>query len=570
MGVVRILMMALAGVALLGAARPLPLVPPPPPAAAAPAETTYSAADDALTRLLPLIRASLEANRKEFAGRTGQVRGFGAGTLYPQVWIRDSATLVPATRFLYPREHLTSWIEEHLAHQRADGSLLDWIAAGEAARFVADAPRASEVFRAPGIVLTGDRNTSESDQESSAVSAAAQVFAITGDRGWLRRPVGNRALLTRLDAALDYVRAQRFDAARGLVTAAFTADWGDVSPAYADQRVIYLDASTPVVTSLYASALYVRAARDLAGLHRATGDVGGGRRWDDRARLVAGAIERHLWQADRGFYRMHTVIAWPGPGRAPEDDDRFGMGGNAVALLAGLGDEARMRRVMEVALERQRRYQMATISGVLLPPYPSGFFRHPILREEFTYQNGGAWDWFGGRLLLAAFERGQAAPARRELARIAAQAVRAGGLYEWNTRDGQGRGSARYAGSAGALGAAILSGLYGVDLRSDGLDLHVRLAESSGRMRAFEPATGTTVAYEYSCDPSRRRATLRYEASRRDRGTVEVLLPAGLTGAQGRIDGGPARPLTIRTVGDDSYARLETDWAPHRLEIALR
>src|SRR6185436_12601276 len=124
---------------------------------------------------------------------------------------------------------------------------------------------------------------------------------------------------------------------RGLVTAAFTADWGDVSPVYADQRVIYLDASTPVVASLYASALYVGAARDLAGLHRAIGDVGGGRRWDDRARLVAEAIDRHLWQPDRGFHRMHAIVAWPGPGRAPADDDRFGMGGNAVALLAGLG-----------------------------------------------------------------------------------------------------------------------------------------------------------------------------------------------------------------------------------------
>ena len=87
------------------------------------------------------------------------------------------------------------------------------------------------------------------------------------------------------------MRTQRFDAARGLVTAAFTADWGDVSPVYPDQRVIYLDASTPVVDSLYASALYVRAARDLAGLHRAIGDVGGGRRWDERARLVADGIE---------------------------------------------------------------------------------------------------------------------------------------------------------------------------------------------------------------------------------------------------------------------------------------
>jgi hypothetical protein len=567
MGVVRILMAALGGVALLGAA---PAAPPVTPPSAAPAETTYTAADDALTRLLPLIRASLEANRKEFRGRTGQVRGFGAGTLYPQVWLRDSATLVPATRFLYPREHLTSWIEEHLAHQRADGSLLDWIAAGEASRFVADAPHAVEVFRAPGVVLTGDRNTSESDQESSAVSAVAQVFAITGDRAWLRRPLGGRPLVARLDAALEYVRAQRFDSARGLVTAAFTADWGDVTPVYADQRVIYLDASTPVVAGLYASALYVRAARDLAGLHRAMGDVGGGRRWDERARLVADAIERHLWQPDRGFYRMHTIVSWPGPGRAPEDDDRFGMGGNAVALLAGLGDEARVRRLMGVALERQRRYGMATISGVLLPPYPAGFFRHPILREEFAYQNGGAWDWFGGRLLLAAFERGQAATARRELARIAAQAVRTGGLYEWNTRDGQGKGSARYAGSAGALGGAILSGLYGIDLRSEGLDLHVRLADVAGRVRVFEAASGTAVAYEYSCDPSRRRLTLRFESSRRDRGTVEVLLPAGRTAAEARLDGGPARPLTIRTVGDDSYARLETDWAPHRLELALR
>jgi hypothetical protein len=97
----------------------------------------------------------------------------------------------------------------------------------------------------------------------------------------------------------------------------------------------------------------------------------------------------------------------------------------------------------------------------------------------------------------------------------------------------------------------------------------VRLAESSGRVHAFEPATATTVAYEYSCDAARRRITLRYEASRRDRGTVEVLLPAGRTAAQARVDGA-SRPLTTRKVGDDSYVRLETDWAPHRLEIALQ
>ncbi|HEV7498585.1 MAG TPA: hypothetical protein VGQ33_01220, partial [Vicinamibacteria bacterium] len=472
----------------------------PPPAAVPGPETTYSVTDDGISRLQPLLRASLEANRKEFRGRTGTVRGFGAGTLYPQVWLRDSATLLPITRYLYSREYLISWIDEHLAHQKGDGSLQDWIAAGEPSRFTADAPRATAVFRASGLVVTGDRNTSETDQESSAVRAAAQAFRVTGDRAWLRQPVAGRPLLTRLDAALDYVFAHRFDRARGLVTAAFTADWGDVTPTHGDQGAIYLDDATPVVSSLYASALYAQAAGDLAVLHRAIGDAGGGRKWDERARAVAAAVERHLWQPDRGFYRLHLLGAWPGPGAAPADDDRFGLGGNAVALLAGLGDDAHVRRLVGTVQERQRKFRMSTISGVLLPPYPAGFFRHPILREEYAYQNGGEWDWWGGRMLLAAFERGQAAFARRELARIAAQAVRGAGLYEWSTRDGLGRGSPRYAGSAGALGAAILDGLYGIDLRHDGLDLHVRLGEMSGRVRAVEPATAATVAYEYSCD----------------------------------------------------------------------
>ncbi|HEY8150927.1 MAG TPA: hypothetical protein VIK51_18620, partial [Vicinamibacteria bacterium] len=96
MGRVRILMVA-GGVALLGVVRAAPLATAPPSPAT---ETAYTLTDEAVTRLLPLIRASLEANRKEFRGRTGLVRGFGAGTLYPQVWLRDSATLVPATRFL--------------------------------------------------------------------------------------------------------------------------------------------------------------------------------------------------------------------------------------------------------------------------------------------------------------------------------------------------------------------------------------------------------------------------------------------------------------------------------------
>jgi hypothetical protein len=68
------------------------------------------------------------------------VRGFGAGTLYPQIWLRDSATLIPASRYFFPAEYLTSWLEEHLSHQRANGELWDWIAAGDPGAFTNDAP----------------------------------------------------------------------------------------------------------------------------------------------------------------------------------------------------------------------------------------------------------------------------------------------------------------------------------------------------------------------------------------------------------------------------------------------
>jgi mannosylglycerate hydrolase MGH1-like protein len=543
----------------------------PPPSAAAAPPALYAVSDAALDGLQPLLRATLDANRKEFRGRTGVVRGFGAGTLYPQVWLRDSATLIPLSRYLYARDHLVSWIEEHLAHQRPDGALNDWVAAGPPERFTSDAPRASEVYRAAGVILTADRNTSESDQESSAVDAVAQVYAITGDRAWLTRPVAGRPLIDRLDAALAFVRTRRWDRHRGLVTAAFTADWGDVTPTYGDQRAIYLDDHTPVVASLYASALFLRAQRALGVLHRAAGDEPGGRRWEERARLGAQAIDRELWQSERGFFRPHVLLSWPGPGTPPaDDDDRFALGGNAVALVDGLGDEDRVRRVLSVATARARAQRLSTLSGVLLPPYPAGFFRHPIQRESYAYQNGGQWDWFGGRLLLAAFERGQAQVARRELGRIAAQAVRNRGLFEWSTRDGQGRGSGRYAGSAGALGAAVLAGLYGIDLGHDGLALRVRLADLSGRIQLTEPATGASVAYEYACDAARRVARLTYRASVRGPGTVEVLLPPGRTAARARLDGGAERTLDERTVGDDRYVGLRTDWAPHRLELALR
>jgi hypothetical protein len=254
---------ALAALALASLSATGPQAPPTPARAVVEAgyarDTRYAVGDAALDALQDHFRPTLEANRKQLLGQTGEVNGFGAGTIYPQIWLRDSATLIPATRYFYPLGYLTSWIEEHLSHQRANGELYDWIAAGDPAQFTANAPRAGSIYRAGSVLLSADKNTTAADQEASAVHAAAQVFALTGDRAWLGKKILGRPLVRRLDSALEYVLANRFSSVYGMVTSGFTADWGDVSPVYPDQRVIYLDERTPVVAGLYTNAFFARA-----------------------------------------------------------------------------------------------------------------------------------------------------------------------------------------------------------------------------------------------------------------------------------------------------------------------
>ena len=533
--------------------------------ASEPGEAHAATDEQRLNVLIQRLGPVLDANRKQFAGRTGAVHGFGAGTIYPQIWLRDSATLLPLVRYRYPRAYLESWIEEHLAHQGPEGELYDWIALGEPERFRADAPRVRVTFRQGTQTLSADRNTTMNDQESSAVLAAAQAFRITGDTAWLRKPIAGHPLIQRLDAALTSVW-NRGGERHGLVTSGFTSDWGDVGPVHPDQRVIYLDDTTPVVVALYTNALFSQAAHELALLWNRLGRADRSASWTERARRVRAGINRQLWQEQRGFYRAHRVVERRGFADF-DDSDLFGMGGNAVAALYGLASRERSQRIFATAEERRRRLGVSTVAGVLLPPYPAGFFKHPIMRDAYAYQNGGQWDWFAGRLLLAEFRRGGAETARKQLEEIAARIVGTGGFYEWYTKDGQGKGSATYAGSAGALAAAIFEGLFGVELEADGLDIRVRLGAHPGEVRLKEPATGRRVAYQYRVQPGSLR--LGYESNLKGTGSLAVLLPPGAAARQARVDGKPVRHRA-ETVGSDRYLVLLTDWKRHELEVEIR
>ena len=536
--------------------------------------TEYSSSNESLNRLQDFFRLTLKATEKHFQGQQGLVTGFGAGTAYPQIWLRDSATVIPVARYYYTADYLTTWLEEHLSFQRDDGSLNDWIASGGASNFLPGAPRAKEVYRVRSktrnreIIISADKNTTEADQETSAVDAAYQIFRITGDLKWLRKNIKGDAIVNRLDRSLEYLLKARFDARHGLLSNAFTADWGDVSPTYNDQRAIYLDDKTPLVAGLYTNVLFYRAAGQLQEIYRALGQTRKAAYWQKEAAMIKKNINKYLWQEDKGFYRAHLLLT-PSLLRDSQDDSHiFAMGGNGLAVLYSAADDAQSKRIVEVAAQRQREFGLSTVAGVLLPPYPRGFFKHPAVSEEYFYQNGGQWDWFAGRLLLAEFERGYSARAYEQLVGIAKKAVTNNGLYEWHTRDGKGMGSSDYAGSAGALAGVIYQGLYGVYLSDKDLNLKIRLRDQSGQVHLFEPATGKYVSYQYRYLEESRTLKLTYESNSPGVGKICLLMPRNRQPGELMVDG-ERKTLTRAVTGDDTYGCFSTDWKAHQLELRI-
>jgi hypothetical protein len=503
-----------------------------------------------LETLFKLIRTTLRANQTAFRSPSGFVRGFAAGSAYPQIWIRDAATIIPASRFFYGLPYLRSGLIEHLRRQRTDGSLDDW-------------------FDSRG---TADKNTTESDQETGAVLAAAQITDLLGP-DWLMMNIAGASILERIERALSYVVQERFDPARGLIKGAHTIDWGDVEMEESGPRAIYAGPNTHWTAGIYNQSQFYAASLRLADWLRRSGAAEKAAVWAGRAAGVRAAADRLLWQSDKGYYRVHIHIT---PLRhAFDEDDMFAMGGNAEAALAGLASPDKAARIFETAMARQRQFDVSTISGVLLPPYARSVFAHPSVDTPFQYQNGGQWDWFGGKLVLAMFRNGHAAEAFLKLLEIARKDAGPGGLFEWNTPAGAGRGSANFTGSAGSLARALIEGYFGIETEAGSLTLSPRLGADRGSIHVYFPAAGRFIAYDQEFDEDSLALTLTYASDWTADGVLRVLWPS--RGPGGTISphrrafdvrrDGAEIPFQIERIGNDTYIRLSTDWKRHILRI---
>jgi hypothetical protein len=419
-----------------------------------------------------LSESILEGNYKKFYFENEEIYGVTAGSVYPQLWIRDASTAVPVLRHLYKENELVSWIITHLSLQNDTGELQDWIMEND---------------------KTG-KNTTESDQETSLVIAAYDVSRTIGYE-WLNQELNSNTVLFRLEYALEFLFLYKIDKKYGLIKSGHTADWGDVSNEYFDERALNLQSNSNEVLGIYTNSLVYSAITKLSYMFSRLGYDKKSNYWDDKGITILNNIQKHLWQKSQGFFLTHINLNSI-PHIGFDEHLIFPMGGNAIAIEAGVANSIQTQTIFKKAIFLQNKYSQSTISGSLLPPYPNNYFKHPIMDERFEYQNGGQWDWFGGRFVLQMFQNGnkQAFTKAKE---ICQKTMFNNNMYEWDDVDGRGRGSPRYSGSAAAVSRMIIEGLFGIDWSLDKIILTPRLAMKNGYIYIPNVSRDEFLSFEY-------------------------------------------------------------------------
>ena len=406
-----------------------------PPRRSAPAEQQLARkilADEGLRTVLAKAKALLRS-------------GLNAGSGYGEVWIRDLNTFIELSLQVNDPQPIREALLTFCKFQGPEGDIVDG--------FIPQAQaRVNYKYRRSPLVSgsLAHKNTVETDQESSLVQAVKKYIAVTGDRSILDERINGQTVRKRLARALDYVLNHRFNTKYGLVWGATTADWGDVQPEHS--WGVELDENSHRTLDIYDNAMLLIALDDCIAL---LGDQDAdASRYSRLRRQLAAKVRAHLWDIERQKFIPHIYLNYS---PFPEDFDERAVyyhGGTAVAIEAGLLSRDEIADSLRRMKENVRRAGASSIGLTLYPVYAAGTFQNPSMRP-YSYQNGGDWCWFGGRMIQQLIRYEFVEEAYRELQPMVVRVNRHGDFHEWWSLDNQPRGSGKFRGSAGVLGIAI-------------------------------------------------------------------------------------------------------------------
>ncbi|HEX8244264.1 MAG TPA: hypothetical protein VF541_12225 [Longimicrobium sp.] len=355
-----------------------------------PAELTDADGDGIYTVTLPL--EAQYTRPRDAEGRAVWARGADVSA-FPQ--LRSPQRLVDAL-YRMSLEELTQLVRE-------DGALsagAKWpgvwtrdvsyasvlalaVAAPEAVRrsLLAKVDSAGRIIQDTG---TGGSWPVSTDRMTWAL-AAWELYAVTGDRGWLRQAYG----IIRRSAEAD--QHAIFDPRTGLATGETSfMDWREQSyPRWMEPRDIARSAA--IGTNVVHYATY----RILADMAAALGEPAA--RWAQQAERLRTAVNARLWQADAGWYAEYTY------GRLyPTLSPRSDALGEALAVIYGVADAARADRITA-------RTPLVTFGAPTFWPY---------IPNMTMYHNGALWPFVNAFWTWAAADAGNTAAVEHGLASI--------------------------------------------------------------------------------------------------------------------------------------------------------
>jgi glycogen debranching enzyme len=369
--------------------------------------------------------------------------GFTAGDGYGEVWIRDYNTFIELACEVHDTEEIRDNLLVFFRMQGEDGNIIDGFIpidnqTGGYDYILSDLePR-----------YAGHKNDVETDQESSLIQAVYKYIRSSGDAGFLDEETGGISVADRMMLAVEFLVEHRLSERYGLLWGATTADWGDVQPEH--EWGVYITDDTHFAVEIYDNAMFLIALENLAELLPGESGYLMGIHGE-----IAENAMNHLWDEKNQQFIPHRYLDGS---PFPEDFDEnsiYQHGGTAVAIEAGLLTREQVKDALERMVGNVEAAGASSIGLTLYPPYPEGFFLNPGM-GPYSYQNGGDWTWFGGRMIQQLIRYGFVEEAYEHARPMMKRVKDNDGFYEWYTIDNEPRGSGTFRGSAGVLYTAIL------------------------------------------------------------------------------------------------------------------
>lgn len=372
--------------------------------------------------------------------------GFNAGDGYREVWIRDYNTFIELAAQVFPKEELKENLLVFCRMQGEDGNIIDGFTPIEKVGPVAYDFAYSKLEPR----YAAHKNSVETDQESSLVQAFYKYVQLTGDSAVLTEMVGDKTVAQRLEWAMDFLMENRFHKQYGLIIGATTADWGDVQPEHG--WGVDLDNNTHPAIDIYDNAMFIIALNNLTEMIPAARG-----KWNAVKESIAENTRKYLWDEKMQKFIPHIYLEKGSPFPADFDENQiYYFGGTAIAIEAGLLTKEEIKISIDEMVKRVKQAGAASIGLTLYPPYPEGYFANKIMNPLYSYQNGGDWTWFGGRMIQELIKNGFINEAYEQVQPMVKRVKDNNGFYEWYSVNNEPRGSGTFRGEAGVLYSAIV------------------------------------------------------------------------------------------------------------------